>query len=356
MSSTEVAKTSASAGDRFTGMIIKELTSMTGEVSISDFQRKLAANYFIKIDTVLKDAEKKRLAKREDQRDETPVTWENLNSAKLAQDVVAYSSIGLDPLQPNHINIIPFKNSLTKKYDINFMMGYRGLELKATKFGVDVIDVIVELVYSNDKFKSLKKDRDVSIETYTFDVIDDFNRGEIVGGFYYHRYKNNPEKNKLRVLTLEQIKKRAPKYASTEFWGGEKDIWKNGVKTKEKEIVDGWFDEMCYKTIARAAYNDITIDSEKINDHLLTMLRNDEEYSSQSYTQISGGPEKQGNLKEFNIDNAEDAESEEVKDEAKQLDASKTEEVKVETKKEEPKPVDKKVNNPEPVLPSLNFD
>jgi hypothetical protein len=51
------------------------------------------------------------------------------------------------------------KNNKTKKYDISFITRYRGLELKAKKYGLDVPDaVIVELVHANDHFKSIKKD------------------------------------------------------------------------------------------------------------------------------------------------------------------------------------------------------
>ncbi len=271
MSGNEVAKKDIPVSERFTNMVIAEFTSGVGEIALTSFQKRLAQNYFIGIDAALKLAEEKRLKKSEKYRDELPVTWSNVNMEQLARNVVAYARIGLDPMQKNHINMMPFKNNNLKKYDIVFIEGYRGIELKSTKYGLDVPDhVIVELVYSKDKFKSFKKDRNNQFESYEFEIVNDFDRGDIVGGFYYHFYGNSPEKNKLVVFTLKDIEKRKPPYASAEFWGGEKDKWENGKKVG-KEEVEGWFDKMCYKTIYRAAYNDITIDSQKIDDDYLRL-------------------------------------------------------------------------------------
>lgn len=192
---------------------------------------------------------------------------------KLAQDVVPFACVGLDPLQKNHINIIPFQNKTSNKYDVTFIVGYRGLELRAAKYGLNMPDcVTVELVYSKDKFVPIKKSASNPVENYEFDLSDDpFDRGEIIGGFFYHSYKNSPEKNMLRLLSIKDIEKRKPKYASTEFWGGEKDKWEGGKKVG-KEQIDGWRDEMCLKTVYRMAYEAITIDSEKIDDHLVQMI------------------------------------------------------------------------------------
>ena len=263
---------SHSFSDRFTNAVVKEFTNSNGQISITPFQRKLCQNYFIRLDMNLKDAELKRLAKSEKYRDAVPLTWDNVNMNKLANDVIVYSSIGLDPTQSNHLNLIPYKNNKTGKYDIGFIIGYKGIELKAKKYGYDVPDDIsIELVYKNDKFKEIKKDLNNKISSYTFEVVDDFNRGEIVGGFYYHSFINKPEKNKIRVFTKADIDKRKPDNASAEFWGGEKAVWENGKKAGT-EVIEGWYEEMAYKTIARAAYNAITIDSEKIDANYLEFI------------------------------------------------------------------------------------
>jgi recombination protein RecT len=249
---------------------------------------------------------------------------------------VAFSAIGLDPIQKNHINLIPFKNSSTNKFDINFMMGYRGMELKAKKYGFEAPDdVTVKVVYSNEKFVPIYKDVENETESYIFKpAADPFDRGEIKGGFYYHVFKNAPEKNKLRVFNMADIEKRIPGHASPEFWGGEKPIYKNGQKTNQTEKVEGWKDEMVYKTICRAAYDDITIDSEKIDDHFVKMLMQDEERNNLPEPETAQNiiEKKQANAKEMNFDEAIDVTDKEA---VKEIEAKK-ETVKVpETKQAE---------------------
>jgi recombination protein RecT len=133
----------------------------------------------------------------------------------------------------------------------------------------------VEVVYSKDSFRSIKKDKDNDVETYEFKINDAFDRGEIVGGFYYHRYTDDPKRNKIVVFNMNEINKRKPKHASTEFWGGEKVIYENGEKTKKTEKVEGWLDQMVYKTLYRAAYGDITIDSQKIDDDFINLAESE---------------------------------------------------------------------------------
>lgn len=274
---TAVAKKEPSQSERFTQEVMKQFTNQAGEVVLTNFQKKLIQNYFIKIDQTLKDLEKKRMAKTEQYRDALAFNWQNVNLQKLAVDVVSFSSVGLDPTQPNHINCIPYKNTSTNKFDIGFIEGYRGKEIKVKKYGVDIPDeIIVELVYKKDEFKQVKRDINTRVESYTFKIVSDFDRGELVGGFYYHMFFDKPEKNKLRVFSKADIEKRKPAYASPEFWGGEKDKWVNGQK-QGKEKVEGWYDEMCYKTIYRAAYNAITIDSQKIDDHYVAVLSKERE-------------------------------------------------------------------------------
>jgi recombination protein RecT len=275
----QIQKIELSQSERFTRAVEKEFSGGVGNIQLTSFQRKLCQNYFIKIDMVLKDNESKRMAKAEQYREALPFTWDNVNLAKLSIDVITFSSVGLDPVQANHISPIPFKNKTSNKWEFTFITGYKGTELKAKKYGIDIPDeVIVELVYSTDKFKAIKKDKDHPFDNYTFEITDEFNRGEIVGGFYYHSYKGSPEKNKLRVFSWKDIEKRKPDYASAEFWGGEKDKWEyDEASGKNKKVgkvnVEGWKDEMAWKTIYKAAWNIITIDSEKIDDHYLKFIQ-----------------------------------------------------------------------------------
>jgi recombination protein RecT len=267
---TAVAQKELTASERFMNKVVAQFTSGVGEVALTKFQQRLAQNYFIALDNVLKTAE----SKRNDKYNNLPMAWQNVNMEKLAVNVVSYARIGFDPALPNHISLVPFKNNTTGKYDIGFIEGYRGLELKAIKYGAEVPDsTTVEVVYSNDRFKSIKKDRNNLVESYEFEILNDFDRGEIIGGFYYHQFNKTPDKNKLVVMNMKDILKRKPEKASAEFWGGEKDVYKNGNKTGEKEQVEGWYEKMVEKTLYRAAYNSITIDSQKIDDDYMNLKK-----------------------------------------------------------------------------------
>jgi recombination protein RecT len=256
---TQVARQEESMSTRFMNAVVKEFSGSVGEVALTNFQKRLAQNYFIAADQALVKAEQRR----DNKKNNLPVVWANVDMKQLALDVVAAARVGLDPAQPNHINMVPYRNNRTKKYNIGFIDGYRGIEMKAVKYGLDIPDdVTIELVYANDTFKPIKKDHRNKVESYEFEVSNPFDRGDIVGGFYYHAYKNNPEKNKLVVMSLKDILKRKPEYASKEFWGK-----------------DGWYEKMCHKTIHRAAYRDITIDSQKIDDDYLRLKKQEELFS-----------------------------------------------------------------------------
>lgn len=299
----EIATVTKSPSERFTDKVMSLFPNGgTQKIQLTTLQKKLINNYFIKLDGVLKDGEIKRLAKSEQYRDPLEYSWSNVNMNKLAQDVIAFSEIGLDPLQPNHINPIPYKNSKTNKLDITFIPGYDGIEIKAIRYGLNPPDTaIIELVYSTDKFKQIKKDLNNPIETYIFEVIDEFDRGELKGGFYYHIYNDDPSKNKLVVMNKNEIEKRKPTYASAEFWGGEKDKYVDGKK-KGKETIDGWYDRMCWKTIKRACWNEVNIDPEKIDDHLQRMLVNDQEAVS---NRVRLDIEQNANQETIDIDSEE---------------------------------------------------
>jgi recombination protein RecT len=264
---TQSQEVKLTSSQRFTDRVLAEFRDGAGEIAVSEFQRRLIQNYFIAIDMSLKTAETNRMKKDAKYRDAVPVTWENVNMPSLALDVVKIARLGLDSAQKNHINFIAYKNNTTKKYDIGFIVGYVGLEHNAKKYALDMPDdVITEVVYSKDVFKPIKRSATNKTESYEFEIVNAFDRGEIVGGFYYYAY-SNAAKNKLVVMKLADILKRRPDKASAEFWGGQKDVWKDGKKTGEKEDIEGWFEEMCLKTIKRAAYNAIPLDPQKIDDN-----------------------------------------------------------------------------------------
>lgn len=343
---TQIEKKQPTHSERFTIAVQRQFEGQAGTIKFTDFQKRLAQNYFISIDMALKKAEEKRLRTNEDKREKLPYAWANVNMGELALDVVAYSRVGLDPALPNHINMIPYKNNNTQKYDIGFIEGYRGIGLKAMKYGYNPPeDIVVEVVYSSDHFKPIKKDFNNTEESYEFVIESPFDRGHIVGGFYFHRYENK-NRNKLRFFSLKDIEKRKPQYASAEFWGGEKTTWKGG-KPAGKEKVEGWEEEMVWKTIYRAAYNDIPIDSEKIDENFVAMIESEKRFSlEQAKERMDSEIKEKANGEEIGFTHYEDMDDD---PEVKIEEAPEDKEEKVEEKPEDVKPVQKN-NNLEPEM------
>ena len=260
------------ASERFTATVMRQFGSTVGLPQVTDYQRQLVQGYFIAIDRALKAAEEERLRKNNNNRDhkydnDLPVTWANVNLTDLALDVVHYARMGLDMMQDNHLFPIPYKNSKTRKYDLTLMPGYNGIQYIAEKYALEKpAAVTIELVYSTDTFKPIKKTAGVQVEAYEFAINNPFARGEVVGGFGYIEY-TDPLKNKLVIMTLKDILKRKPQYASPNFWGGKQKVWEGG-KQVEKET-EGWFEEMCLKTLKREVYSakHIPRDPKKVDDN-----------------------------------------------------------------------------------------
>lgn len=65
---------------------------------------------------------------------------------------------------------------------------------------------------------------------------------------------------------LKDILKRKPEKASGEFWGGKKTAWEKGQKVEVE--TEGWFEEMCLKTVKREVYSakNMPRDPKKIDD------------------------------------------------------------------------------------------
>lgn len=267
----------ANNSEQFTSKVLREFGSTAGAIQVTDYQRQLIQGYFIAIDRALKAAEEKRLYKNTNNSDHTyddpnPITWNTVDLNALALDVVHYARMGLDMMQSNHLSAIPFKNNNkicklgTKMYTVTLMPGYNGIQYIALKYALEKpVSVTTELVYSTDTFKPIKRSHDNKVESYVFEINNAFDRGEIVGGFGYIEYKE-PEKNKLVIMTLKDIMKRRPEKAAGEFWGGTKTVWEKG---KKKEVeTDGWFEEMCLKTLKREVYSakNMPRDPKKIDD------------------------------------------------------------------------------------------
>lgn len=273
---------SLSNSEAFTNKVLKEFGgNVAGAIQVTDYQRQLIQGYFIAIDRALKTAEENRIRKNGNNKDHKydnidPIGWGTVDLTALALDVVHYARMGLDMMQDNHLSAIPFKNNnktvtmqdgtTTKMYTVNLMPGYNGIQYIAEKYALDKpAAVTIELVYSTDIFKPLKKNRQNRVESYEFEITNAFDRGSVVGGFGYIEYAD-PTKNKLIIMTLKDIEKRKPKNAAAEFWGGIVTQWENGKKVEVQ--TDGWFEEMCLKTIKREVYSakNMPRDPKKIDD------------------------------------------------------------------------------------------
>lgn len=270
--------TGLSNSEAFTNKVLKEFgSSVAGVLQVTDYQRQLIQGYFIAIDRSLKIAEEKRVSKnasnsKHEYDNNDPIGWGTVDLNALALDVMHYARMGLDMMQDNHLSAIPFKDNSrtaqtgTKMYVVNLMPGYNGIQYIAEKYALEKpLAVTIELVYSTDTFKPLKKNRENRVESYDFEINNAFDRGEIVGGFGYIEYED-PAKNKLVLMTLKDILKRKPERASGEFWGGKKKVWEKG---KQVEVeTEGWFEEMCLKTVKREVYSakNMPRDPKKIDD------------------------------------------------------------------------------------------
>lgn len=271
--------------EKFTNKVLKEFGgSVAGAMQVTDYQRTLIQGYFIVIDRALKAAEEERVRKNANNKDhkydnELPINWNTVNLNDLALDLVHYARMGLDMTQDNMLFPIPYKNNKRGWYDVNLMEGYNGIRYIAEKYAVEVpTAVTIEVVYSTDSFKPIKKGKDNRVENYEFEINNAFDRGDIVGGFAYLEF-TDPTKNELIIMPMKDILKRKPQYASANFWGGKTKTWENG-KQVETEC-EGWLDEMVRKTIIREAFSakHLPRDPKKVDDNYQYMKMREAHYA-----------------------------------------------------------------------------
>jgi recombination protein RecT len=279
------AKEKENMSERFTAKVLSEFgSSVSGAMEVTDYQKRLIQGYFIMIDRALKVAEENRLNKNKNNKDhkydeELPVTWQNVNLNDLALDLVHYARMGLDMQQDAMLYPIPYKNNKMNLYDITLMEGYNGIRYIAKKYAQETpIAETVELVYSTDTFIPHMKDSQHPEATYEFTINNAFDRGDIVGGFGFLEFAD-PAKNELVIMPLKAILKRKPAYASANFWGGTQKVWKDGKRVEEE--TEGWFEEMCRKTLIREVYSakHLPRDPQKIDDNYQFMKVREARYA-----------------------------------------------------------------------------
>jgi recombination protein RecT len=295
-------QTELTPGAQFSTYAIKEFASQVGgESHLSTYQTQLMQGYFIGIDRALKIAEENRIRKNEantnkQYNNDLAINWNTVNLKECILDAVHYAKMGLDMMQPNHLTAMPFKNKKTNQYDVTFIKGYSGIQYIAEKYALNKPkNVITELVYSTDIFKPVKKSAVNEVESYEFEITNPFNRGTVIGGFGYLQYDDS-KKNRLIIMTLKDIEKRKPKYAAADFWGGTKSEYVNGKKQDVE--TEGWYEEMCMKTLIRYVYSPkhIEIDPMKIDESYQYMREAETRYV-QMETQAM--IEEQANTEEF---------------------------------------------------------
>jgi recombination protein RecT len=271
---TQVAqKQPLSPSLRFTNKVMTEYgqNAGAGVIKLDEHQKRIIQGYFVVIDRMLKKSEDNRLSKNATNQNHsydnnTPFAWNTVSMAELALDAVHYARMGLDMQEKNHLFPIPFLNKKTNLYDITFMMGYSGIQYLAEKYAFNPPkSVTIELVWSKDEFSPIKKSRSNPIESYEFKIVSPFDRGEIIGGFGYIEYEDT-SRNELILMSKADIEKRKPAKASGEFWGGTGYVYEGGKRVKTE--LEGWYPEMCYKTLVREVYSSkhIPRDPRKVDD------------------------------------------------------------------------------------------
>ncbi len=199
--------------------------------TFSERQKRLIQGYFVMVDRALITAEENRL---KNNGGGVPYKWDFVNMRDLALDAAHYARMGLDMQEKNHLFPIPFANKRTGKYDINFMLGYSGIQYIAEKYALTPPkNVTIEIVHEKDKFKVLKKSFSNPVESYEFEFTDPFDRGEIKGGFGYIEY-DDPSRNELIVMSKQDILKRVGKNSNTSKW--QEEMFR---KTLVREVYSG---------------------------------------------------------------------------------------------------------------------
>lgn len=226
--------TALSLSDRFTNKVIGAYQDIAKGIKITDRERSLIANYFIGIDKALKESKK-------------GYHWGMVLMDDLAIAVAHKARLGLDMGIENMISFIPFKKGETGKISLVPVTGYKGYEYLAKTYGLTPPkNFVVELVYTTDTFREIKKDDNHKKDTYIFEVGDSFDRGEIKGGFGYLEYEDETC-NKILVMSEQQILSYRPQYYDKTFWTGENQK------------------KMYKKTIAKQLLKTVTLDPEKVN-------------------------------------------------------------------------------------------
>ena len=228
---------------RFTEKIIAEFKGIMGEeVELSQEQRKLAKNLFTKMDSTFAEME----IKRNNSTNKLPITWQNMDLAKLALSAVHRIDIGLDAMVPGQVYPIPYKNNKTGKYDVDLRIGHKGMDYYIRKYALDPpLQIVYKLVRQTDIFKKIERGINSPIDTVHHEVVNPWKPGAVVGGYGMVIYADQ-RKNFVVMVTPADFEKSRSMAKTQDFW------------TKNP-------DEMKLKTIMHRVLSKIAIDSSKTN-------------------------------------------------------------------------------------------
>lgn len=226
---------SVSLSTRFTTAVTKAYNDIAPLVTVSEYERSLIANYYININDSLKNSKQ-------------GYNWRQVRMDELGLTVANLAKMGLDMAIPGTVSFIPFKVKDTGTIRLIPCIGLKGYEFLVKEYGLEPPDnLVIEIVYANDKFSVVKKDANHEYESYVFEVQNPFNRGEIVGAFAALEYKDKM-KNKLLVMSLKEILSYRPERSDSTFWG-------SGENRKK----------MIEKTIGKQILRKVTLDPKKVN-------------------------------------------------------------------------------------------
>lgn len=219
---------------RFTKAVVSAYGDVAMGIEVTPKQMQLISNYYIKLDEALRNSKQN-------------YTWKQVRLPELATTLAHMAKLNLD-ISLGQLSFIPFKHGDSGTIDLVAVIGRKGYEYITKTYGLDPPkNIVVELVCESDKFSVIKKDSNHEYDFYTFQIVNPFNRGKIIGGFGYLEY-DDKSKNKILVMSEADILKYRPKYFDQNFWSGEN------------------MNKMYEKTIAKQLLKKVTLDPDKVND------------------------------------------------------------------------------------------
>lgn len=156
----------------------------------------------------------------------------------LAGAIMQAAMLGLEPSSLGHCYFVPFRNNKTNEYEVQFIIGYKGMIDLAWRTG-EIESIIAREVCENDHFK-FELGLEESIE-HSFDLRKD--RGKAYAYYAVAKYKGGG--HTIMVMSKSDIEKHKARSKAA----------KNGPWVTD-------YDEMAKKTVIRAMFKYLPISVE----------------------------------------------------------------------------------------------